>query len=384
MRLHGDIQTFSSESVSDGHPDKLADQISDGILDAVLTQDPYGRVSCEVLVNSQFIVISGEVSADAEVDYAAVARKVVREVGYTSAELGLDGHNCEVIVGINQQSPDISQGVNHGDWAGEIGAGDQGLMFGYACDETVECMPAPLQYSHQILQKLKQCRATPAGTWLRPDAKSQVTVAYKNGVMDHVSCIVLSTQHAPHISQAQIKEFVIEEVIKSTLDPAYLKHTQYLINPSGRFVVGGPSADTGLTGRKVIVDTYGGRGAHGGGAFSGKDPTKVDRSAAYMGRYLAKNIVKSGVAKQCLIQLSYAIGVAEPVSVWIQMDQSAQVSAARLAEVVGEHFSLQPQAIIQQLDLRQPIYLDTAAYGHFGRSQFSWEITDQTEVFKHI
>lgn len=384
MRLQGDMETFSSESVSDGHPDKLADQISDGILDEVLAQDPYGRVSCEVLVSSQFIVISGEISAKAEVDYEAVARQIVTDVGYTSEDMGLDGNQCRVIVGINQQSQDIAAGVRRGDWAGEIGAGDQGLMFGYACDETAEFMPAPLQFSHELLLKLRECRTTPAGGWIRPDAKTQVTVAYKDGQVDHVSCIVLSSQHDPSVSQRQIEEFMVEEVIKPTIDPAYLTHTQYLINPSGRFVAGGPGSDTGLTGRKIIVDTYGGRGAHGGGAFSGKDPTKVDRSAAYMGRYLAKNIVASGLAKHCLIQLSYAIGVAEPVSIWLQTDQGALVSTACLSTAIKEEFLLRPKEIIQRLDLRRPIYQNTAKYGHFGRGQFAWERTDHTEFFKQL
>lgn len=378
------FRTFSSESVSDGHPDKLADQISDAILDAVLDQDPYGRVSCEVLVSNQFVVIAGEISSHAEVDYESIARQVVIDVGYVSDEMGLDGHRCKVIVGMNSQSLDIAQGVRKQGWDKEIGAGDQGLMFGYACDETPQLMPAPIYYAHQLLQKLRQQRTTKQGSWIRPDAKSQVTVAYQNGVMDHVSCVVLSTQHDPHMSLSQIKEYVIEEVIKPTIPADYLTHTTYLINPNGRFVAGGPGSDTGLTGRKIIVDTYGGWGAHGGGAFSGKDPTKVDRSAAYMGRYMAKNIVASGLARRCLIQLTYAIGVSDPVSLWLNTEGTGQVSDDKIMRAVSSVFSLRPQDIIRTLELRKPIYRATATYGHFGRDQFRWESTDQIQAFQKL
>ena len=375
LKAGNDLAIFSSESVSDGHPDKLADQISDGILDAVLDQDPHGRVSCEVLINNHFIVLSGEISADAEVDYEGVARKIVTDIGYTHDDIGLDGRNCKVITQFNQQSPDIAQSVD-GD-GNQIGAGDQGLMFGYACDETPEYMPAPIYYAHLLLKKIREYRKTESGLWIRPDAKSQVTVAYNHQLVDHMKCVVISCQHDPDISWHQIKEFMVEEVIRKVIPAEYLKNTEYLINPSGRFVSGGPKSDTGLTGRKIIVDTYGGRGAHGGGAFSGKDPTKVDRSGAYMMRYLAKNIVSSGVAKRCLIQVAYAIGVSEPVSLWLDTDGTSGKSSAEICEWIAHHLSLRPKDIIDRLDLRKPIYLDSAVYGHFGRDLFSWEQTDQ-------
>ncbi|MCY4380106.1 MAG: methionine adenosyltransferase [Proteobacteria bacterium] len=377
------LEVFSSESVSEGHPDKIADQISDSILDEIIRIDPYARVACEVLVNSQFVVISGEISANAHIDYEQVARRIITNIGYNDDELGLNGHTCQVIVGINEQSQDIAGGVMQGDsWQGDLGAGDQGLMFGYACNETPVFMPAPIYYAHLLMKELSRQRKTGVVSWLRPDAKSQVTVSYQNNQISSIPCVVLSTQHNAEVSHHDLKEFVIEEVIKQIIPQKYLKNTEYLINPTGQFIKGGPASDTGLTGRKIIVDTYGGRGAHGGGAFSGKDPTKVDRSAAYMARYIAKNIVASGAAERCLIQVAYAIGVDKPVSIWLNHYGTNHIPTLELKKHIMNHFSLIPKDIIHSLQLRKPIYLETATFGHFGRPHFRWEKTDKVNVFK--
>lgn len=377
------LDLFSSESVSSGHPDKLADQISDSILDALLSQDPYARVACEVLLKSDLVVLAGEITTTCEVDYEAIARKTILDVGYNHESLGMDGARCRVLLAIDQQSPDIALGINEGEGLyPELGAGDQGLMFGFACDETPDLMPAPLYYAHKLLQNLQTKREQRQVSWLRPDAKSQVTVAYKDDKMSHIPCIVLSTQHDPDIAHHTIEEYVIEELIKKTIPQRYLKSTRYLINPTGQFVVGGPLGDTGLTGRKIVVDTYGGRGGHGGGAFSGKDPTKVDRSAAYMVRHIAKHIVASGLAKRCLIQVAYAIGFPHPVSLWVDDYGTSHHGTEKLTELVGQVFSLKPLDIIKTLGLRSPIYRETSVYGHFGRSQFPWEKTDKLDKFK--
>ena len=385
MRRTTKLQLFSSESVSSGHPDKLADQISDAILDAVLSEDPYGRVACETLVKSNLVVLAGEITTTAKVDYEAIARKTILDVGYDHESLGMDGKNCEVMVAIDQQSADIAVGINEGEGLyTELGAGDQGLMFGFACNETQDLMPAPIYYAHKLLQNLQTMRERSQVSWLRPDSKSQVTVAYENDEIKHIPCIVLSTQHSPEVSYKVLEEYLIEELIKKTIPEAYLQNTRYLINPTGQFIVGGPLGDTGLTGRKIVVDTYGGRGGHGGGAFSGKDPTKVDRSAAYMVRYIAKNIVASGLAKRCLIQVAYAIGFPHPVSLWVDDYGSSTYGAKKLTEIVQGMFSLKPVDIINSLQLRAPIYKETAVYGHFGREQFPWEKTDQASSLKAL
>jgi len=366
---------FTSESVSEGHPDKVADQISDGILDALLAQDKYARVACETLVKTGLVVIAGEITAKARVDYAKIARNVIEDIGYNDGALGFDAKSCGVIVAVEEQSADIAQGVTEG--AGlfqEQGAGDQGMMFGYACDETAEYMPATISYSHKLLKKLADLRKAKTVDFLRPDAKSQVTAEYKSGKLHRIDTVVISTQHSPDVARGDLEEYVIENCVKKIIPAELLdRKTKYYINPTGRFVIGGPQGDCGLTGRKIIVDTYGGHGAHGGGAFSGKDPTKVDRSAAYMGRYIAKNIVAAGLASKCLIQLAYAIGVAEPVSVNVNTYGTGRVANDVIEKKVRENFNLTPKGITETFDLLRPIYQPTASYGHFGREEFPWE-----------
>ena len=372
---------FTSESVSMGHPDKLADRISDGILDAIFAQDPYSRVACETLVTTGLAMIAGEISTTANVNYAKTIREVIREVGYTDDEMGLCADTCNVMVALDEQSPDIAQGVNAKDQAGEeVGAGDQGLMFGYACNDTPELMPLPIALSHRITNRLTEARFSGEVDWLRPDSKSQVTVEYDGFKPIRIDTVVVSTQHSPDVDQATIRKFVIEKIIKPCLPPELIKgEIKYHINPTGKFVVGGPHGDCGLTGRKIIVDTYGGWGRHGGGAFSGKDPTKVDRSAAYMARHVAKCIVAAGLADRCEVQLAYAIGVTEPVSVHVDTEGSGKVEDSRICEAVRELFPLSPGGIIKYLDLRRPIFRATSAGGHFGRSEpeFTWENTDK-------
>jgi len=370
---------FTSESVSMGHPDKLSDQISDGILDAYLAQDPQSRVACETLVTTGLAVIAGEITSRGTIDYQKVVRDVIREVGYTDAEMGIAADTCSVLVAVGKQSGDIAMGVNEDEAKGkDIGAGDQGLMFGYACTDTPELMPLPIALSHRILNRLAEARLQGDVDWLRPDSKSQVTVEYDGDKPVRIDTIVVSTQHAPEVSNEEIQQYVIEKIIKPEL-PTDLDTSDitYHINPTGRFVVGGPHGDAGLTGRKIIVDTYGGWGRHGGGAFSGKDPTKVDRSAAYMARYVAKNIVAAGLADRCEVQLAYAIGVTEPVSVHVDTAGSGKVEDERLCELIRENFPLTPRGIIDHLDLRRPIFRRTAAGGHFGRDEFPWEKTDK-------
>jgi S-adenosylmethionine synthetase len=370
---------FTSESVTEGHPDKIADQISDAVLDSVLSQDSKGRVACETLVTTGLVVIAGEITTDAQVDFSQVARETVREIGYTRAKFGFDCDTCAVLTAVDKQSPDIAMGVDTG------GAGDQGMMFGFACNETEELMPLPIQMAHKLSRKLSDARRTGALPYLRPDGKSQVSVEYRDGRPFRIDAVVISTQHAPEVSNEQLREEILEQVIKATVPHELLdKTTKYHINPTGRFVVGGPQGDAGLTGRKIIVDTYGGYAPHGGGAFSGKDPTKVDRSAAYMARYIAKNIVAAGLAERCLVQLAYAIGVADPVSVLVDTGGTGRVSESLLAELVREHFKLTPHGIIETLKLRQPIYRKTAAYGHFGRNEegFTWEISDRAQELR--
>jgi S-adenosylmethionine synthetase len=373
---------FTSESVSMGHPDKLSDQISDGVLDAMLAQDPMSRVACETLVTTGLCVIAGEVTTKATVDLQQVVREVVRDVGYTEADMGISADHCSVLVAIHEQSPDIAQGVNDNASAGkDVGAGDQGLMFGYACNDTDELMPLPIALSHRILNRLTEARKKGEVKWLRPDSKSQVTIEYDGNTPIRVDTVVVSTQHSADVSNDEIEKFVIQKVIKPSLGEWFSDDIKYHINPTGRFVVGGPHGDCGLTGRKIIVDTYGGWGRHGGGAFSGKDPTKVDRSAAYMARYVAKNIVASGLADRCEVQLAYAIGVSEPVSVCVDTEGTGKIDDARLCELVREVFPLTPSGIIKHLDLRRPIYRKTAAGGHFGRNEpeFTWEKTDKAK-----
>ena len=373
---------FTSESVSMGHPDKLADQISDGVLDAYLALDPRSRVACETMVTTGLAVIAGEITSRGTIDYQKVVRDVIRDVGYTDDEMGIAADTCSVLVAVGKQSGDIAMGVNEDESTGkDIGAGDQGLMFGYACNETPELMPLPIALSHRILNRLTEARKKGEVDWLRPDSKSQVTIEYDGNKPVRVDTVVVSTQHAPHVSNEEIREFVINKIIKPLL-PKDLdtKNITYHINPTGRFVVGGPHGDCGLTGRKIIVDTYGGWGRHGGGAFSGKDPTKVDRSAAYMARHVAKNIVAAGLADRCEVQLAYAIGVSEPVSVHVDTEGTGKISDQRLCEVVREFFPLTPRGIIDHLDLRKPIYRRTAAGGHFGREGFTWEQTDRAQA----
>ncbi len=372
---------FTSESVSEGHPDKVADQISDAILDGLLAQDKFSRVACETLVKTGLVVIAGEVTTKARVDYAKIARGVVAEIGYNDGQLGFDANSCGVIVAVEEQSPDIAMGVDSNDGK-EQGAGDQGMMFGFACDETAEFMPATISYSHKLLKRLSDLRRAKAVPFLRPDAKSQVTVEYKNGKLARVDTVVISTQHAPDVAQKELESYVIEECVKKTIPAAMLQNTKYYINPTGRFVIGGPQGDCGLTGRKIIVDTYGGHGAHGGGAFSGKDPSKVDRSAAYMGRYIAKNLVAAGLASKCLVQLAYAIGVADPVSVFVETYGTGKLSAKEMEARVRKNFLLKPRQIVEQFDLLRPIYRATASYGHFGREEFPWERLDKVSALK--
>ena len=379
---------FTSESVSEGHPDKVADQISDAILDAILAQDPTARVAAETLVNTGLAVLAGEVTTPAVVDYIKVARQTITDIGYNSSELGFDANGCAVLVGYDQQSPDIAQGVNEGEGIDlDQGAGDQGLMFGYACDETDTLMPFAIYYSHRLMQRQSELRKNGTLPWLCPDAKAQLTVVYdeETGQVKRIDTVVLSTQHDPDIAYETLKAAVIDEIIKPVL-PANMitAETKYLVNPTGRFVIGGPQGDCGLTGRKIIVDTYGGAAPHGGGAFSGKDPTKVDRSAAYACRYVAKNIVAAGLAKQCQIQVSYAIGVAEPTSISVHTFGTGAVSEAKLTELVRAHFDLRPKGIVKMLDLLRPIYRKTAAYGHFGREdeEFTWEKTDKAAALR--
>ena len=365
---------FSSESVSSGHPDKVSDQVSDGVLDAILAQDPKARVACETLCTTNFVCVAGEITAQAKVDYEAITRKVIRDIGYVGPEMFFDADTCEVLLKVHQQSPDIAQGVDTG------GAGDQGLMFGYACNQTPELMPLPIALSHRILNKLTEMREKKDVKWIRPDSKSQVSVEYDGVKPVGITAVVVSTQHAENVTQKEIYDYVVEKVVKSVV-PANLLNakTKYHINPTGNFVVGGPHGDTGLTGRKIIVDTYGGWGRHGGGAFSGKDPTKVDRSAAYMARYVAKNIVAAGLAPECEIQLAYAIGVAEPVSVHVDTRGRAKVAESKIEAAVREVFPLTPKGIIEHLNLRRPIFQKTASGGHFGRNEpeFTWEKTDK-------
>ena len=376
---------FTSESVSEGHPDKVADQISDAILDAVLTVDPLARVAAETLCNTGLVVLAGEITTHANVDYIAVTRETLKRIGYDNADYGIDYKSCAVMVCYDKQSPDIAQGVNEGSGLDlDQGAGDQGLMFGYACDETPELMPAAIHYAHRIVERQSELRKDGRLPWLRPDAKSQVTLRYVDGKPVAIDTVVLSTQHAPEMTHSQIEEAVIEMIIKPVVPKEWLHSTRYLVNPTGRFVVGGPQGDCGLTGRKIIVDTYGGAAPHGGGAFSGKDPSKVDRSAAYAGRYVAKNIVAAGLASRCQIQVSYAIGIAKPTSVMVTTFGTGKITDEKLAELVREHFDLRPKGIVQMLELLRPIYLKTAAYGHFGREEpeFSWERTDRAAQLK--
>jgi S-adenosylmethionine synthetase len=381
---------FTSESVTEGHPDKIADQISDSVLDAILKEDPRARVACETLVTTGLIVIAGEVTTAARVDYPEIARKTVQRIGYDSSEKGFDYKTCGVMVTLDRQSPDIAQGVTTGQGmynATEQGAGDQGIMFGYAVRESENFMPLSIDLSHQLAYRLSQVRKNGILPWLRPDGKTQVTIEYVDGKAKRVDAVVVSTQHDEAVTHAQIQEAVIEEVVKKTI-PAHLldQKTKFLINPTGRFVIGGPMGDCGLTGRKIIVDTYGGHGAHGGGAFSGKDPSKVDRSACYMGRYIAKNLVAAGLMDRCLVQLAYAIGVAEPVSVMVNGFGTEKVELGKVEKAVREVFQLKPGGIIQSLDLLRPIYSKTAAYGHFGRQEpeFTWEKTDKVEALKSL
>ena len=377
---------FTSESVSEGHPDKVADQISDSVLDAILSQDPTARVAAETLCNTGLVVLAGEVSTKAHVDYIQVARDTIRQIGYDNSDYGIDYKGCAVLVAYDQQSPDIAQGVNNAfDDNLDQGAGDQGLMFGYACDETPTFMPLPIYLSHRLVERQAQLRKDGRLPWLRPDAKSQVTLHYKDGVAQSINTVVLSTQHAEDITLEALREAVIEEIIKPVLPPDLVKNEiKFLVNPTGRFVVGGPQGDCGLTGRKIIVDTYGGAAPHGGGAFSGKDPSKVDRSAAYAGRYVAKNIVAAGLAKRCLVQISYAIGVAEPTSVMVDTFGTGKIADEKLVALIKEYFDLRPKGIIKMLDLLRPIYKKTASYGHFGRDEpeFTWENLDKVPLLK--
>ena len=376
-----DTNFFTSESVGEGHPDKVADQISDAVLDAVLAQDRTARVAAETLCSTGLVVLAGEITSKAVVDWQGVARGVIRDIGYDNAEYGIDYRGCSVLVTYDEQSPDIAQGVDEGRGLDlEQGAGDQGLMFGYACDETPALMPLPIHLAHRLVERQAELRHSGKLAWLRPDAKSQVTVRYDGGRAVEIDTVVLSTQHAPEIGHEQLTEAVIEEILKPVLPGDMLsKKVKYLVNPTGRFVVGGPKGDTGLTGRKIIVDTYGGAAPHGGGAFSGKDPSKVDRSAAYAARYVAKNVVASGLARRCLVQVSYAIGVARPTSVMLTTYGTGSLPDAALEEIVLRHFDLRPKGIIRMLDLLRPIYRKTAAYGHFGREapEFTWERTDK-------
>jgi len=373
---------FTSESVSEGHPDKIADQISDAVLDAILKQDKKARVACETYVKTGMVMVGGEITTDAWVDVEEITRETVRNIGYTSSEMGFDADSCAVLNTIGKQSPDINQGVDRSD-PYEQGAGDQGLMFGYATNETEVFMPAPITYAHRLVKRQADVRKKKILPWLRPDAKSQVTFAYDQGKIIGIDAVVLSTQHSEDIKQADLIEAVMEEIIKPVLPAELLsERTKYFINPTGRFVIGGPMGDCGLTGRKIIVDTYGGTARHGGGAFSGKDPSKVDRSAAYAARYVAKNLVAAGLADRCEIQVSYAIGVAEPTSISVETFGTEKVQKDLIIKLIREHFDLRPHGLIEMLDLIQPIYQSTAAYGHFGRNEFPWEALDKVEALK--
>jgi S-adenosylmethionine synthetase len=370
---------FTSESVTEGHPDKISDQISDAVLDAALTADPKARVACETLVTTGLVVVAGEITTDAVLDYSKIARETIREIGYTHSSYGFDCDTCAVLSALDRQSPDIAMGVDTG------GAGDQGLMFGYACNETQELMPLPIQLAHQLTRRLSEARKSGELPYLRPDGKSQVTVEYRDGRPFRLDAVVISSQHADDVTNEKLRSEIQKHVIEHTVSPELLdKDTKYHINPTGRFVTGGPKGDAGVTGRKIIVDTYGGYAPHGGGAFSGKDPTKVDRSAAYMARYIAKNIVAAGLAERCMVQLAYAIGVADPVSVYVDTQGTGRTSDAALSRLVRDNFELTPRGIIESLNLRRPIYKLTAAYGHFGRNEdsFSWEKTDKAEALR--
>ena len=377
---------FTSESVSEGHPDKMADQISDAVLDAILTQDKHARVACETLLTTGLVVIAGEITTNAVVDYGQVARQTIKRIGYDSSDIGFDYHTCAVMTAVGKQSPDIAQGVNEGEGLFlDQGAGDQGLMFGYACDETDALMPLPIYLAHRLTQRQSELRKDGRLPWLLPDAKSQVSVRYVEGRPQHIETVVLSTQHHPEISHSQLTEAVIEEVIKPVLPKDMLgPDLRYLVNPTGRFVIGGPMGDAGLTGRKIIVDSYGGSAPHGGGAFSGKDPSKVDRSAAYAARYVAKNIVAAGLASKCQVQVAYAIGVAKPVSLLVETFGTGKLPEHRMVSLVEKHFDLRPKGIIHMLDLLRPIYTRTASYGHFGREEpeFTWERTDKAAALR--
>lgn len=377
---------FTSESVSEGHPDKVADQISDAVLDAILSQDKHSRVAAETLVNTGLVVMAGEITTNAVVDYQQVARDTIKRIGYDDTDYGIDYRGCAVLVAYDKQSPDIAQGVNEGQGLDlDQGAGDQGLMFGYACDETPQLMPMAIFLAHRLMQRQSELRRDGRLPWLRPDAKSQVTIRYRDNRPVAIDTVVISTQHAPEMAHGQIEEAVIEHIIKPVLPPELAQgRVRYLVNPTGKFVIGGPQGDCGLTGRKIIVDTYGGAAPHGGGAFSGKDPSKVDRSAAYAARYVAKNVVAAGLASKCLVQVSYAIGVARPTSVMVTTYGTGSIPDEKIAALVDKHFDLRPKGIIQMLDLLRPIYLKTAAYGHFGRDEpeFTWENTDRAAALK--
>jgi S-adenosylmethionine synthetase len=372
---------FTSESVTEGHPDKVCDAISDAVLDAALTGDKYSRVACETLVKTGFVVIAGEITTKASIDFGKIARKAIKDIGYTSSDIGFDADTCGILIAVEPQSPDISQGVTEGQGLHkDQGAGDQGLMFGYACDETPELMPAPIMYAHQLSKQLAAVRKKGTVDFLRPDGKSQVTVEYENDVPKRIETVVVSTQHGPEVKHKALKEAVMELVIKKALPKHLLdSKTKYFVNPTGRFVVGGPCGDAGLTGRKIIVDTYGGMGRHGGGAFSGKDPSKVDRSACYYARFVAKNIVAAGLAKRCEVQVAYAIGVAQPMGVYVQTFGTGKIPDEQLAAYVMKNFDMRPRALIEELDLLRPVYQPTSSYGHFGRPEFTWEKTDRSK-----
>ncbi len=379
---------FTSESVTEGHPDKVADAVSDAVLDAIMTDDPNGRVACETLVTTGLVFVAGEITTECYVDIPQIARDTIKEIGYHSSQMGFDWQTCSVITSIDQQSPDISQGVTAGQGLyKDQGAGDQGLMFGFASDETPELMPMPIMYAHKLTRRLTKVRKNGALDFLRPDGKSQVTIEYENGTPRRVDTVVVSSQHKPDVTYEELREAIINEVIKKTIPREMIDgDTKYFINPTGKFVVGGPMGDCGLTGRKIIVDTYGGQGSHGGGCFSGKDPSKVDRSASYMARHIAKNLVAAGAAKKCEVQIAYAIGVAEPVSILVEPYGTGVVSATRMREIIQEVFDLRPRAIIEYLDLLRPIYSPTSSYGHFGRNEpgFTWEKTNKVDAIREL